>query len=816
MKVVLARKTNIISFPNEFCLLEKIDTKGYYCYSISYQINPTEAMKSNAYLVKIYVSKESFANKTTNIFNQKSDSDQQVVENILTNNSANRDLTRNISKDNILVELNSDFTKKIPNNVASSLKNSQFSKKKKEIKLELLETLKSKNINPTIFDINLIPESKTNIDTSKQAIDVQQTSMDLLINQSIDPALYSSKNRLIVPTIKAKDGTISKTNDIKTMAGTVLVDSLSSYSQNSSIIAETLSNSDTIPIEVLVDDNFITVTEQVLIPISLGNLPELYLVAELIDQNSVPVQTESRVIQHSKNIINLQIPKLPPIVSAINHFGRTILEFKQVDENAVSINIYRKILPLTTQNNDSTYTFVSNVKCTKQDETKRYEDKISNLNPVIYRLIPIDTNGNMGSEFTSIISKAKTGNINVQELMAKRTNNFAVLTYRMETDGITVEVKDIPSGVISVELYRQDQFSRMPIMIAPPIQITSKGNTTVFFKDTKVSLGRIYQYIGKILFRNGTSLAISNKLIVEYNPERTNIVNTTLVNPKVVQTPIGPDVQFSFNSNFAAKDEDDIQKALNVQGLNQYFLNDIRKDKLQELIAYHVTRVNMSSGQIEEFGTITDSDFSDTKFGPVKGVAPLQAGNDYKYIVNTHLRSADTLLQNFVKEVTGSINFAGIVPLQTGSNYKFQPYKWRHPIALEKGNIISENTLKTNHAKTQFTFGKIGNITSTTLSLSTPIPTIFDALATKLNSTLTRVQWKIQGEANKIDHFIVMIDILGKRTIAGKCHNITNTNQFQFYDVLDDGEMGSLTYYIVPVYYDYSRGKEVNTNKVYI
>ena len=54
------------------------------------------------------------------------------------------------------------------------------------------------------------------------------------------------------------------------------------------------------------------------------------------------------------------------------------------------------------------------------------------------------------------------------------------------------------------------------------------------------------------------------------------------------------------------------------------------------------------------------------------------------------------------------------------------------------------------------------------------------------------------------------------RTVVGKCHNISETNYFQFVDSLDDGEHGKLKYFIIPVYYDFSKGTEVSTNEVII
>ena len=132
------------------------------------------------------------------------------------------------------------------------------------------------------------------------------------------------------------------------------------------------------------------------------------------------------------------------------------------------------------------------------------------------------------------------------------------------------------------------------------------------------------------------------------------------------------------------------------------------------------------------------------------------------------------------------------------------------------GNLVSENSLRRNHAKTDFTFGTVVNVTDIDVSLSDVLPSLYDGKAKELGSDRVLVQWKVQGNVDKIDHFIVILETLGIRTIVGKSHNITNSNYFQFVDELTNEESGGLTYYIMPVYYDYSRGTELKTNQVVI
>jgi hypothetical protein len=96
------------------------------------------------------------------------------------------------------------------------------------------------------------------------------------------------------------------------------------------------------------------------------------------------------------------------------------------------------------------------------------------------------------------------------------------------------------------------------------------------------------------------------------------------------------------------------------------------------------------------------------------------------------------------------------------------------------------------------------------------VPSVIEAKAQKFGLSSTLVQWRVQGNNQKIDHFIVILEALGMRSVVGKCHNISESNYFQFVDSLDNDEHGKLTYYIVPVFYDFTRGTEIATNEVIV
>jgi hypothetical protein len=311
-----------------------------------------------------------------------------------------------------------------------------------------------------------------------------------------------------------------------------------------------------------------------------------------------------------------------------------------------------------------------------------------------------------------------------------------------------------------------------------------------------------------LIYKDGTTVVASNTPIVEFSPENNNIINVRLENLNVTQLENNVDVSFNIITDFILSNEDKIKAALDLQDLSRYFDGSVSQDKLQNLVGHRVLRQNMSSGELEDFGTVLAKTFTDSAQGTICGAKPLEDGNEYTYFVFSHFRKPESMLGDYVKNVTFD-NFPNM-------DYSYKPSKWQNPITLEKGNLISDNSLKRNYSKDKFSIGPVGKISSISVTLSKTLPTIFKGVATKANDKTIKLQWRVQGTISKIDHFIITVEILGNKSIVGKSHNISDSGLFQFVDVLDSGEKGMLNYYVTPVYFDYTRGVDYKMNRVFV
>jgi hypothetical protein len=813
MKAFLNKQTGILGLTEDFAVLNEISKDGYYVYTVKYKVNPARAVQNKAFSVAISVSREAPTKKIKSGFSTFDAS--SMLKNVLFKSPESKDLARSFQS-NIILKKISDITKRIPNDQSLTLaKNagleSTVTKVKKELKLVSVSELNEQNIAMPVFQTSLFRRSETTPPAQNNVV-IREVSHELIFSRGIDPASVAIRSNSIASSVRVNAGLITRPTVLNINdRGRTLVESILNKSVPVVSTQFNLAPHDFVPVIVETTMDFVDVEEELKIPVGALGEEDFFLIFELTNANGLIVETLYNTVSHSKYVSSLKIPKIAPTVKFMpsGKVGKTILLIKQEDPYASGVSIYRKTLDKHSPQVDAQYTFIGHLDIKAGEDFKRVEDSHPNFNPTIFRVIPYNESGVLSSEFTSIVSKSEKPPINIR-VNKEIKPDFVSMAYFFKEHGVEVEIKDIPPGPITMMLLRYDLslFEQSPTMIGDVVLLNGRGSAPLIVTDNSVKSGHIYEYICKLVYRDGQSVFASNNLVVEYLPVTSNVVNTLTSNPIITQNGTEIDVSFDLNSSLVETNIDLIKRAMTQQGLFNVFQEDIinNKEKLQNLLGYNVVRTNLTTGEIEDFGILIDTTFSDIKFGRVKGVKPVQPGFEYRYTVSTYFRSPETMIPTYTREVQTSTN----------NSYTLVPSKWYHPVTLTKGNVVSTRSLETNHAKTDFTHGTIGNITNVNVSLSKILPSLFDGKVSRVGNKLILTQWKVQGEISKIDHFIVILEMLGMRTIVGKCHNVTDGNYFQFIDSLDEGEHGALTYYILPVFYDYSRGTELKTNQVII
>jgi hypothetical protein len=833
MRAYIKREQNVLEIPEDFATLVKIDSnlsEGSYHYKFEYLVNPEKAFRNNAILVEMFVSKEPWAVRTYNIFN-KFDAEETIV-NIRLKNQRQKDFYRSadLAKDNKvwIPYITSDITKFISNTQVAKfsrgrrISDSEVFKPivstRTLVKPVLVSELALRNTAMPILEVNTSKRrNEFGIDgSSVDSSELRHRASNVLFQRKIDPASFVGRRSNTITSAKnSYSGVIPKKNGSGDIHNDdeVLITSLLKNNQTNSDADKNSTDYQNVP--VVETNTNIVVEETMSIPISYLDSDEFYVVFRLKNKRGVIIETVSGLVSHGKQVSLMRIPAIPPVIVTPpkSSLGGTTINLKQVDPSGTSIRLYRKYFSTLESLKDSTYSLVGEVKCGIADGFVKIFDYPNSLDPVIYRAVSVNSNGLIGSEFSSAVVENIRGSV-AKTSPKNQKPNFVTISTTVLPSGITVKLSNFPSGPIAFELRRRDLTLKENAYtcVNPPTLLDVLQSSQVTIEDTTGLQSRhIYEYAVFLIYKTGEVKQSATRHIVNYKTSVSNIVSLD-ISPADIEQSGGNeiDVKFSITKNVSQNSADQIKNFLTKQGFLGEFQEDIiaNRDRLGNLFAIGVTRHNLSTGQVEDFGILeNDDDFSDIAAGSTAGVSALVPGNEYKYVVTAYSRNIESLLPNLVKTDSTNQNLP----------YTFTPAEWTHPITLEDGNVITEQSLKRNHSSKSFTFGTIADVKEFQVSLSEVLPALYDGKAKFLPGRKSvLVQWKIQGNVNKIDHFIIVLDILGMKTIVGKTHNVSNSNYFQFLDNLDNQESGGLTYFIVPVYFDYSRGVELKTNQVVV
>lgn len=812
-KARIVKAATTLSVPNDCARLLAVTKDGYFRYKIKYNVDPIKAAHDRTFTVLIQIARGPYVREQERTFVNFNAT--EAIRSLRLRQAKQKDLLKS-QKNRYIHTFISDFTKRIPNDKASTLSRTSFNErnvfsKKLKVKPALVSDLQKQNLSLPVLDINRNRLEESDVTFSSNAFKL--AAKNLITTNRTDPAqVVGARSNSLVTAVRTVGGVVpkripkiqSQTQASKMLTGTLI---------NTRTVTNQFQVANTVYANVLTREEAesIEVEETYNIPIGELDLDEFYLIFQLKDFKGLTKQVISRKVSHSLNIAQLEIPVEPPEVTAlpVGQIGRTALDIRQKDANASAVNIYRRELNKALPIFDATYDFVGQANITVNDGIKRVEDIFASTNPIIYRVVPVNDSGLLGADFGSVVVKQQRGAAAKKTPFLQRPK-FISIAHEFRERSIVLTLRDFPPEPIALRLLRKDLTIKEQeyTQIGNITLIRDDTNIPITFEDTDVKSDRIYDYSVELIYKDGNVVFASNNLVVEYNPVSSNILQLTVTEPEIVQNGDQFDAVFNIQKDVIQTEGDLIKSFLQEQGILGEFQEQVieNRDTLQQLFAVRVTRTNIITGEIEDFGIVPPGEFSDQRFGRVKSVKPLTPGFDYRYNITAHARNPETLFSTLEKTVN----------LRTNVSYSYSPFDFRHPVTLTRGNIVTEQSLKRNHSKTTFTFGQIVDTATVDVSLADVLPSLYDGKANLFGEDGVLVQWKIQGNVNKIDHFIVILESLGIRTIVGKSHNITNTNSFQFVDKLTNKECGELTYYIVPVFFDYSRGPELKTNQVLV
>jgi len=847
-KKIVSLDTDTIGIALDEIYIDQQTRIPIYRYKTDLLVDYITATRVNAYKLNVYVTEQGgnfglgnalLSNQVT-VVNGTSRTPEEMTTAILVQGSNRLDFVKAERAKNIVLKFTFDLSSNLKKETLNSIRyalgttdylnnlKSFYIEKRKELENYLAGDLRTNNVAAIDTTTNTLASSNEDLNALRNTLDnfqdqFKQAMNTLSLELLRDPADFQVLNGNYIGVYNALAGVSSNNlpsiNDLKTIPGISTIRSALLNVNNATLDSNRLINdNDILSIPVFKTYNVQHVTEYVDIPIVAIGRQDFTLMFEVVDVQGRVVQLFNSNVSHGLFSRASTIPSVAPSVltNPKCDIGKNYLDIKQMDQNGTSVKIYKKDISLSSIERDANYALIGTIPCTYGQDFIRFYDPVSaGSNPSFYRVTSVNNDLVESTVYGSaaIQNSKKFISKNSGASSKKRSVNISSLVDRTSDQRIVILVKDLPSGVISIDLTKKDISNpQKAIEYVENNRFVPVTNTaaSISFVDNSVTYGRIYEYRVGMLYKDGTYKFGKTNHIVEYKEVTKNVMATSIDSP-VIETINGNiyNIKFNIIKQVNKTDPNLIQQYLEEQGLAGLYSQESLDDKsnLMQLFGTQVFRTNKSTSEVEYFGFVSSDQFSDVRFGTPARVKPLQPGNTYEYKIVTYGRTVDTLFPSKVITKTDT---------NTGKSYSYKPSKFLNPVTLNQGNLVSANSLKRNHAASTFALGDILDIDTITMTIPEDNPVITAAKCTSVTHNKLVVEWSIKGNAKKIDHYAIVIQIGKISSIVAVAHSLPNTTNLTYVYNYTNNTKGAVAFNIIPIFFDGTRGTPFSTNRIVI
>lgn len=813
------KKLNIIDVDDDFAYLERVSPTGDASFVFFYRVSPLKAVKHSAVTVRVTVFSRSVPKKS--ILGdpvQLGEIDaKKLIKNMLTHVSVAKTAAKQQEQFNVAVKM-SDMTSKINNEIIGQLRAGvpaseipQLYKTVLKI-MDVADLKENVDVKPILNHMAFSADTVTYNSSSLDA-DPKFLMHEMLLKDGLDPSSIVSLTHRSTTSSDSLAGTLRKSRkpEVHTSAQTKLLN-LHLYKPAFSAIAKNtdkVEDGTHVHVAVIQPIENIAVPVRVMIPHHAMTLDSkvntsFFVKFELIDgKTGSALDTLTRPLDVAKHMQVYNTPKVPPIVRQVRSetSTRVNLEIKQLDMGATAVEVYKKTLSRAmTEIEDYTLLGTYDVKST--DQTLLVPVSMHKYSTSVYRVVPIGQQSTQGFEFTNVVVRPQSF----------KPIKALSLTVRSADVGIIVEARRLPRHVTAIEFLvrnvsiHEHEFTNVGSDVVH-IDDHMRASDYVSAIDTTARPGHVYEYAARLVYKSGTSELVTG-VLYEFTRPSPGKVDTRIDNIEITQDD-EPNVTFSINTTITDTNIDVIKTLLQRQDIFDMFADDVAKERefIKNLIAHNVQRVDTVTGKREDFGVVTTDSFDDAVLRKNQSVDALKQGHRYRYEVTALLRAPETMFETLIKEKVDSV---------TKKPYAFKPAKFLHPITLDRGVIVSQQGLKVLYTKDAMSHGALGSVESIEVSFDDDPAHVIDPAAARFDAYTNIITWKLQGSIDQVDHFLIIKNTMGVRTLVGKAHSEFRLGNCQYVHRLTHRDEGAITYVIVPVYNDYSLGDEIMTNVVVV
>ncbi len=812
------RRYNLLTIADDFAHLKKVGEGGDLEFDFFYTVSPHDAVSHGSLTVKVSVFSRTIKHRPVLEGSHVGFIDnRKLINNVLTATPNAKSVIK--KKDEFTVaSRNSDITAKINNEIVGQLaakvpaRSIQQLNKKVMKLVPAAEFKASAEAKPVLQQIgHVFALDAEAIHSSSQGEKPSRLMYDMITRQGIDPSSIVQLTHRSIPSIDAVGGILRpvRSQEVENSPSTRLFNH-HVFSINSRPVMTTDDVDDSEVVHVLSNEpeTHVEVPVSIVIPRSARQVDgrdsgHFFVKFELINgRTGVAIDVVTKSLDVDRHVQLFNTPRRAPIVKVVKSevSSHVNLEIKQVDPGASSVRIYKKVIHHATPEVDD-YELVGNhnVVSKKQSLLVPFDAPRNSVN--IYRIVPVGSQGTVGFEFTNAV---------VRPIRYKPTKAL-VLTVQAASSGVRIEARKIPHEVVAIEFKARNRTiheSNFHNVTGGALFVDDAVRAADSFTlvDTNVSPNHIYEYAARLIYESGLDELVGHTMIEVVTPQPGK-VDTKIENVVVNKASGDLDVTFSITTTVIDSNLDVVKALLQKQDIFEQFKDDVLRERefLKSLIAHNVQRVDLTTGAREDFGVVITSTFSDRGLRKNQAVRPLVADHHYRYEVTALLRTPETMFETLGKEKVDAV---------TKKTYTFSPAKFLHPLTLRRGVIVSSAGLKARYPKEAMAHGAIGDVETFEVSFGNSAAWIADPAASRFDKFLNVITWKVQGDIGQIDHFLIMKDVHGVRTMIGKAHSEFLYGSCQYLHQVTRRDEGSFSYVIVPIFNDYRSGNPVVTNLV--
>lgn len=814
------RRYNLLDVRDDFAHLQSIYDNGDLEFRFFYLVAPQDALVHEALTVNVSVLAKTIKQKPLleNTHTGHIDT-RKLVNNVLRQVPNAKSAARQRDEFSVVSRV-SDISSKINNETIGQLRAKVPAKNIQQMVKPILKLVQSSDIKE-LGDVKPIltqiaHNSIANIDIIHSAsIDENPTHLmhDMLVRQGLDPSYITQLTHRSIPSVDTIGGILrpSKAQEVENSSVTKLLNFhlFPPITHDRPALTSHVKDGEVVHVLQHEPETLVEVSTTIVIPRHVLRLDgaanfNFFVKFELINgRTGVAVDTVVKSLDISRHTQLHYTPSRAPIVKVSKSDIRSYanLEIKQVDSAAGGIQIYKKNVYRASVDVDD-YSLVGTYDLKHNEQPLLVKVDMPQNSVIIYRVVPVGKQGTQGFEYTNVV--VKPGRY-------RQTNSLSLVTQLIDT-GIKLEVRNIPKSVVAIELKARNKttFEKEYRSVGDSIMLIDDNvRSADYFTivDHEVLQNNIYEYAAKLVYGNGTDDIVGHA-ITEYIQPLVGKVDTKIDNV-VVTYGTEPNVTFNIVTTIIDTHIDVVKNMLQRQDIYDMFKNDVLKERefIKNLIAHNIQRVNLTTGERSDFGVIDSLSFSDADFRKNQAIGPLKFGQQYRYEVFALLRAPETMFETLSKEK---------VDLSTKKTYSFSPAKFLHPLALNRGVLMTSQGLRTRYSKEAMSHGVIGAAETVDVSFTNVSAQIVDAAASRFDKFFNVITWKVTGQIDQIDHFIIMKNVHGVRNIIGKAHSEFLYGNCQYLHPISRRDEGSFSYVIVPIFNNYKAGEQAETNLVVV